>query len=221
MSSSTERIKTAFIKAITSKDKELCINIAINALEKEDISPVELYEKVLAPSLYNIAGNYKEQEMAIWEEHVISGIVRTIIEICYPYILKERNKENYDLPMPKAVIFCQEEEYHELGARMATDFLTILGFDACFIGANTPKEEAVDALLKIRPALVCISVTNYFHLTKTNVIIKDMRNAYEKPFTIVVGGYAAHNTPHAKEKINADYFAMSFEDLKNVKENIK
>ncbi len=44
-----------------------------------------------------------------------------------PYILKERDKQNYALPLPEAVVFCQEEEYHELGARMATDFLPFSG----------------------------------------------------------------------------------------------
>jgi len=211
----------AFTRALSARDKARCIQLAREALDSESISIPELYEGVLAMSLYQIASNDKEQKISIWEEHVQSGIVRSVIEISYPYILKMLKKEGNE-QLPVAVVFCQEEEYHELGARMATDFLTLLGFEAVFIGANTPAEDALAAVVALKPKLVCISVTSFFHLTKLQNLIQGMRALMVagrvSQFSIVAGGYAVNNTPGVAAQLKPDYFASCYSDLVKIRE---
>lgn len=220
--STFEELKLDFFQSLTNHDKIRCIHLVKEALDKKSITIPELYEGILAPSLTNIASNDKEQEIGIWEEHVQSGIVRTIVELCFPYLMVGQALD-FNL-RPKAMVFCQEEEYHELGARMSTDYLTLLGFNAFFIGANTPKEEVFKALKVIKPQLVSISITSFFHLSKLEDMITALRGFVTsgdvEAFTIVVGGYAIDHTPHAKNRIHADYFVKTYEDLKRVKEAI-
>jgi len=211
----------SFVSALNTRDKARCIQLVKDALDTKSISIPELYEGVLARSLHEIATNEKEQKIAIWEEHIQSAIVRSALEITYPYIMNLTTKDD-NRPQPAALVFCQEEEYHELGARMATDFLTLLGFDALFIGANTPAEEALAAVVTIRPQLVCVSVTNFFHLTRLQSLINAMRAHIARgdvpPFTIVAGGYAVKYTPGVSAQLTPDYFASCYHDLAKIRE---
>lgn len=144
--------------------------------------------------------------MDIWEEHVESGIIRTIIELSYPFIQAQKEK---DLGAT-VIILCPEEEYHELGARMTTDFYTLLGFKALFIGANTPEEEVLKAIKVIQPDLISISITNYYHLSKLNDFIYKLKDDLIAPhhLKVIVGGYAIEYTPHAKEKLKLIFMPM-------------
>jgi methanogenic corrinoid protein MtbC1 len=217
MDKSSEQLKQKFHEALKNLDKPSAINLVIKALEGGSITIIDLYTEILGPSLGAISSNEFNQEISIWEEHIQSGIVRTALEISYPYVLAQRPQSGKGTL--SAIVFCLEEEYHELGARMTTDFLTLLGFDAHFIGANTPKKEALDSIEKLNPNLICISVTNYFHLTRLKDLIALMRSDLKNSQTkIVVGGYAIDHTPHAKDEIETDFFAHSFDDLKAIKE---
>jgi methanogenic corrinoid protein MtbC1 len=212
-----EGLFAEFCEALLRRDKAQCVRLALSALDNGVVDIRALYEHILAPSLAAIASNEREQSIAIWEEHVQSSIVRTIIELCYTRVLYQRS-DAIGEPRPGAVVFCQAEEYHELGARMTTDFLTMLGFEACFIGANTPQQEALAAVAHLKPQLVCISVTNYYHLSKLKGLIERLRALQSVSFKIVAGGYAVFNTPNARESIPADFFANSFEDLLQIRE---
>lgn len=217
MDNSNEHLKRKFHEALRDLNKPLAISIIKESLENGTITIIDLYTEILGPSLGTISSNEFNQEISIWEEHIQSGIVRTALEISYPYVISKKTQSTGIAS--KAIVFCLEEEYHELGARMTSDFLTLLGFETHFIGANTPKKEALDAIEKLDPSLVCISVTNYFHLARLKDLIALIRSNFKNDQTkIVVGGYAIDNTPHAKDEIDTDFFAHSFEDLKKIKE---
>lgn len=205
-----------FSAALKEKNKDQCIEIAMDILQKKALSIPAFYQEILAKSLNEVASNEKDQVMDIWEEHLESGIIRTIIELSYPFI-KEEKEKTFNASV---IILCPEEEYHELGARMITDFYALLGFKAYFLGANTPEEEVYKAIRVIQPAIISISITNYYHLARLNDFIQRLKSKLKESqdFKVVVGGYAIENTPHAKEKIRADFYAHSFEDLKHFKE---
>lgn len=214
-----------FQKALQQFDKEACTEMVITALETQAIDIVSLYTDIIVPSLNGIASDSQPQQIPIWAEHVQSAIVRGVMEIAYPYLLKEsRNVQtsaNAPNHKPRAVIFCLTEEYHEIGARMTSDYLTLLGFETIFIGANTPINEALDAIQILNPRLVCISVTNYYHLSRLQHFLADVSELkIQKQFITAVGGYAIDHTPDAKSAIKADYFITDYEDLKALKEAI-
>ena len=207
--------QTYFFERLAAYDKAACVKMVKAALDEKTVSIPDLYTNYFVPALSTIASNDKEQEIPIWAEHLTSGIVRTLIEITYPYI---ENATDGAAHRPKAVVFCLAEEYHELGAKITADMLTLLGYDALFLGANTPSKEAVDAISVLSPDLVCISVSNYYHLAP----LKKLLDALEPikaliGFSTVVGGYAIDHTPQAKATLAADYFAHSFEDLAKIK----
>lgn len=204
-----------FYDALNRYHKNECLDLSIMNLENGSISIPYLYEEILEKSLYDIASNECPQNISIWQEHVQSGIVRTIIENTYTYVLKFKEKSLNQ----KVIVLCPEEEYHDIGARMTSDFLTLLGFESYFIGPNTPAEEIFKAIDALSPDWVSISVTNFFHLSKLQDLVLEIKKYRPNhPLKVMVGGYAIEHTPGAKEKIKADAFPHTFEDLKKIKE---
>lgn len=210
-----------FISVFDQLDRAGCIAWAQKALMEQELSLLELYDRILVPSLNRIASNEVKQEIPIWEEHAKSAIVRSIIEMASPYVYQASRNEVPDDERLQAVILCLEEEYHELGARIAADYLILNGFTIQFIGANTPKREIFSALKTVTPALLVISVTNYYHLIHLQHLIEEIRADKTISVKIAVGGYAVDHTPDVAKHIQPDFFVKCFEDFAAIKEAMK
>ncbi len=198
---------------LKNEDKENALNLCMKSLENNEIGVVELYETILTPALNNIIDeNEGDEENLIWKEHVRSGIVRTIIECTYPYVLRERNKTgNYN--NKSVIVMCPQFEDHELGARMVSDFFTIAGYKTTFIGANTPETTILKAIETIRPAYVCISVTNHFNLVATKKTIEKIKNTLDFNIKFILGGNAFALDPGIYKKVGGDIVLKSFQDI--------
>lgn len=216
------KLISEFNQSMHDHDREKVVNVVLKALDSSEVDIKTLYEHILAPYLNQISSNTQEQDMPIWEEHVSSSIVRTALEVSFPYVLKERDLHaSPSGSRPKALVVCLEEDYHELGARMTTDFLTILGFDATFVGSNTPKKEIIRAVEAFKPQLLCISVTNYYHLAKLHTLVEELNSSPLKAsYKIVLGGYAIKHSSNVEALLKADYFANSYSDLERIKEDL-
>jgi len=200
-----------FIKAFQLEDREASLNLTLSKLKNDELDITELYTEILAPALNSMVQN-ENDKASIWREHVRSSIIRTIIENCYPYVIKERN-EKYKIKTDKKVaVVCPSEEYHEIGARMITDFFTLLGYDAVFVGSNTPKDEFLEALAVIKLDYIAISVSNPYNLIAARKAIEKISGANPK-VKILVGGNAFNQHNNAYKEIGADMYLNKFEDI--------
>ncbi len=207
-----------FLSYLREENKEKCVNFILDKLEKKQIKIVELYDEILAPSLNTMFCDKKEEKLCIWKEHVRTYIIRTILECCYPYIVKERKEKGISPKNEKIVVVCPSDEFHEMGARMIVDFFTLLGFESIFVGANTPKSEIETAIQQIKPKFVAISVTNYYNLVEAEKAIKLIRDKVKFNGKIIVGGTAFKNNPEVYRKIGADYYLQTFDEIKKIVE---
>ncbi|MDR5658475.1 cobalamin-dependent protein [Serpentinicella sp. ANB-PHB4] len=209
-------VKDQIVKYINNEDKENAVKYILENLTKGNIDIVSLYEDILAPTLNDIAHYKKAQNIHIWQEHIRTSIVRTVIECCYPHVIKERD-EKYKLHHGKKVlVMCPQEEYHEIGPRMVTDFFNLCGYQATFVGGNTPKEEILKIALAYEPDYIAISVSNYFHLVAAERAIKNLRSTYKKSIKIIVGGYAFNRNPQAYKDIGADLLLQDFDSIRQL-----
>lgn len=198
-------------------DKERCAAWVLDILETKRVDLNELYLEVFEPCLSQIASNGHPQEIDIWEEHMRSSIIRSMIELCYPYVLQKKydsTGKHGEKARKRVIVCCLEEEQHDIGARMSSDFLTLLGFEVYFIGANTAKEQIAKAMLFLRPDIVAISISNFFHLTKLQKTIDYIHQNVIGSYKIAVGGYAVTHTPMIEQKVTPDYFLRSIKDLR-------
>ena len=207
-----------FEKFFEAENKEEAVQFIMEKLASKEMEVVELYSSILTPLLNNMTCKFADKRICIWKEHVKTGIVRTIVENCYSYVIAKRNELSY----PKkgiAAVLCPPEEYHDLGARMVADFFTIAGYDSIFVGSNTPYQDFYNAVHVIRPEVVAISVSNYYNLVAAKKMIEELKKALSYPVRIVVGGHAFHDDHEKYKQIGADYYAKSYEDILQLAES--
>lgn len=200
--------KRAILEALKEEKKDLCINLSLESIEKNIYTIPDLYENVLKTGLYSIDDCSGDD--CIWKEHIKTSIVRTVIECLYPHVIKL--KKIAKPTNKKVVLACPEKEYHEIGLRMIDDFFNILGYETIFIGANTPKTQVLNAVIRTKPDYLAISVTDYYLLFEAQKMIQLIINV-NKEIKVIVGGNAFKENTDSISSIGGDIFIESFEDL--------
>lgn len=204
---------------LQQENKEKSLELCMEALKSGEIEVVELYEEVLTPALNNIMHeNLDEVDNLIWKEHVRSGIIRTIIENSFSYVLKDKIKYNFNQG-ENVIVMCPRLEDHDIGARMVSDFFTIAGYNATFIGANTPESTILKAIESIEPKYISMSITNYYNLVATKKTIDRIK---EKNPNIIflLGGYAFNSNTNIYKDIGGDYLLKSYQDILNLSRKV-
>ena len=198
------------LSALQKEDKETALKLSIDALKNEEISVVELYEGVLTPALAHVVEEYEEIDDLIWREHVRSGIIRTIIESAYPFVLEAR--DNTTIQDDRVIVMCPEFEEHELGARMVADFFRIEGFDTTFVGARTPLKTVLKAKYLV------VSVTNFFNILSVKNLIDAIKNDGNDDLVFVLGGRAVSANPVKAENIGADILLQGHDAIAKLRQ---
>lgn len=206
-----------FIQILETENKEEAVKFALDLLKNQKTDIVELYSDILTPALNNMQCFLVDKDLCVWKEHVWTAIVRTIVECCYPYVVAKRDEEVV-VKRGKVILLCPPEEFHDLGARMVADFFTICGYDATFIGNNTPYDDFYNAADRINPDIIAISVSNFYNLVVTKKIIEDLRKKIGNKTKIVVGGYAFSRDSKNISLVGADCYVDTFADIKEMAE---
>jgi methanogenic corrinoid protein MtbC1 len=189
-----DEIYARFSELLAREDKAGAVRYAISVLEDGKIGVSDLYELVLAP-LLNGPICAEGDESCIWREHVRTSIVRAIVEISYPYVLKAKDVAGFIPVGVTVLVVCPQEEYHELGARMAADFFELAGFDVKYVGANTPNRDILSAVRHVAPDIVAVSVTDYYNLVRVKTLIGEILSLRPEA-KIVLGGGAFVDPDH-------------------------
>jgi len=199
------------IEYIHDENRDEAVILTLELLENGDIDIVTLYEKVLAYALNTINCDLEPEE-CIWKEHIKSAIVRSIIEVSYPYIIKGKNEVEKN--GKRILIVCPSEEYHEIGAKMAHDFFLLSGYDSIFVGANTPLEEILNAIKFLKVDCIAISVTNYYNIVTARKIIDRIKSEYPS-VQIYIGGNA-FASKEARNQITYDKHLTTFKSIREL-----
>jgi methanogenic corrinoid protein MtbC1 len=203
-----------FAKALNREDKERAVHLVMQLLDAGDVGIVQLYTEVLAPALNEWECRDREDLTCIWREHVRSSIVRTILEMAYPHVLRERDAAGTERRGARVAVVCPPEELHEIGPRMVADFFTLVGYDVTFVGANTPIETFIASVGQVKPRYVAVSVTNYYNLVALRRAIERIRDALPEGTEILVGGKAFERRPELAHELGADRLLATFEDIR-------
>ena len=201
---------TDFIRILETEDRYEALRFILDLKQTKDLSVLEIHRDLLAASL-NAMPRSGDENIDIWKEHVRTSIIKTILENLLPFVIAERNV----LATPKGktvAVLCPPEEYHDVGARMATDILTIHGYETIFVGGNTPLR-VFEAGLASQPIdWIAISISNPYHLISTRNIIEGIRSQ-NQTIRIVVGGSAIEKLGDKAGVLGADRIIHSLADL--------
>ena len=141
-------------------DKPAAVRTAVEAVSNGAVSIPELY-RVLTGILADTGTAWQTGKTPIWEEHLASSTVRTIVEILYPGVLKAKVAAE---PTGRSVLLaCPPEEGHDLGLRMVSDRFDMAGWTTYFLGPDTPVDEIADAARRLGVDAVVMSSSTHFH----------------------------------------------------------
>ncbi|MDD2534062.1 MAG: cobalamin-dependent protein [Eubacteriales bacterium] len=208
-------LRTSYQHALVALDKATCVRLIQDALSSASIDVIELYQDVLSPALNESVETEMGKDNSIWKEHVRSEITRTVIESCYPFVLKAAAKTlaaRRNKSAGKVMIVLPAEEFHELGARMGADFFQILGFEALFVGSNTPCEAIMNGISYFQPDYIDIHVVNYYNLFKAKELIAAIKQI-NPAIKILASGYAFTQDPDQSVKLGPICLINSYADI--------
>jgi len=162
----------------------------------------DLYLEVIQPALYELGRRWERGEVSVAQEHLATAMVGRLMAQIYALV-----------PVPKqhrgrVVVTAAANEYHDLGARMVADLLERDGWDAHYLGANTPVGELVRQLAQHTPQALLVSVCVPFNLRAAAQLINVVRSTpgLEK-LRILVGGQAFGLSEDLWARVGADAMA--------------
>jgi MerR family transcriptional regulator, light-induced transcriptional regulator len=147
--------------ALAAHDKATAVRTAVEAVTTGSVAIPVLYRDVLERILADTGAAWQTGKAAIWEEHLASATVRTIVEIVYPGVLKAKAVA---APTGRTVLLaCPPEEEHDLGLRMVADRFDMAGWTTYYLGPDTPVSEIAEAARRLGVDSVVMSSSTHYH----------------------------------------------------------
>jgi methanogenic corrinoid protein MtbC1 len=147
--------------ALRANDRGRAVRAAVEAVSSGRIDVSTLYRDVLFPIMSETGDAWQRGERHVWEEHLTSAAVRTIVELVYPAVLKQKAAAP---PTGRSVLLaCPPEETRDLGLRMVADRFDMAGWTTYLLGADTPREEIAAGARALAVDAVVLSSSTHFH----------------------------------------------------------
>jgi methanogenic corrinoid protein MtbC1 len=189
---SAEQIRELMTLHLAEHDKAAAVLTAVEAVEGGAISIPALYQNVLWPLLSHTGQAWQSGQVRIWEEHYASAVVRTIVEMLYPSVLKV--KASVPASGRSVLLACPPEEVHDLGLRMVADRFDMAGWATYYLGADTPASELVDAARRLGVDAVVISSSTHFHRIALRRHLRQVKEELGNVQVWVGGSAFTHST---------------------------
>ncbi|MFP2931257.1 B12-binding domain-containing protein [Pyxidicoccus sp. 3LG] len=162
--------------------------------------------EIIQLAQYEIGRLWQENIISVAQEHLATAISQLALAHLYRHL--PRDPDNGKVVM----VACVKDELHEVGARMASDFLEMAGFDVRFLGANVPPEHLARMLREVRPDLLALSVTMTYHLPQLREAVMHAREALPGA-PIAVGGLAFRWAPALEDELGVSFFGKDAREL--------
>jgi MerR family transcriptional regulator, light-induced transcriptional regulator len=158
---------------LAERDKPAFVRAAVEAVSSGAIGIPELYRDVLTRLLVRMGAAWQHGRVAVWEEHLASAMVRSVVEIVYPGVLRVKAGVS---PAGRSVVLASPpEEGHDLGLRMVSDRFDMAGWTTYFLGADTPVDDVIDAARRLGVDAVVLSSSTHYHRVALRRHVDHMR----------------------------------------------
>lgn len=173
-----------YLAAQLAGDRREALRLILDDGLHRGLSVATLQLEVVQPAQYEIGRLWQENRISVAEEHVATAISQLVLAHLYRFLPREPSTGR------EVVLACVEGELHDMGARVASDFLEMSGYHVHFAGANVPADHLVRLVTQRRPDLVALSVTMPHHLPALRDTVAQLCEAMGGDYPIAVGGGA-------------------------------
>ena len=195
-----------FLTAQLAGDRQAALRVLVDHGLLRGISIAELHLKVIQPAQYEIGRLWQENRISVAREHLATAIAQLGLAHLYRHLPRDEDNGR------KVLVACVEGELHEVGARMASDFLEMAGFDVRFLGANVPTSHLVQMVKQQTPDLLALSVSMTYHLPALRTALDQVRTAAPR-LPIAVGGLAFSWVPGLERELGVSFHGKDAREL--------
>jgi MerR family transcriptional regulator, light-induced transcriptional regulator len=197
----TGRLAAQYLDKVLAYDRQEANAIVKSALEN-GMELKELYLNVFQPVQHEIGRLWQHRIISVAQEHFASGVTQQLMSQIYLNIIAKRSVKGV------LIVTCVNNELHEMGARMVSDFLEMDGWDVRYLGSNTPTNAVISALKQGKAIGLFISATMGFNVTKVRSMVEEVRDDPSlNDIKIVVGGYPFNTVDDLWRLVGADLYA--------------
>ncbi len=187
-----------YLDFLLAADRSGASQLILEVVKQGELSVQEVYLEVFQPCQREVGLLWQTGKISVAQEHFCTAATQLCMSQLYPFIFGcEKNGK-------VAVITCAQGELHEIGVRMVADLLEMNGWDAFYLGANTPVESVLSFVSDKKPNLIGISATITAHLPQVKDLIGKIRQAETKKSAILVGGYPFNISANLFQEVGAD-----------------
>ncbi len=166
-----------------------------------------IYEDIIKVSLYRVGELWEYNQITVAEEHTATSIAEAVMNELYGSIVSRKRVAQ------KAVLACVENETHQVGIKMVADMFEMKGWDTFFPGADTPATELIRYIDKIKPQVIALSASIYFHLPLLEEMLQRIRLTFPN-IPVIIGGQAfRHGGRDIADKHRRVVFMENLSDL--------
>ena len=146
-------IRDRFVAALVAGARREAFDVVLEDALAVDVPAATIYLGVIQPALYDIGRLWQQGRITVAHEHAATEIVRVALGQLRVHLPAAASNGRYVL------VACVEGELHDLGARMAADFIETAGFEVQFLGANLPTATLTELVRSRPPQLLVLSAT--------------------------------------------------------------
>ncbi len=195
-----------YLAAQLAGDRREALRLLVDEGLLRGIPLQDIHLKVIQPAQYEIGRLWQENRISVAQEHLATAISQLALSHLYRHL--PRDPSNGKVVM----LSCVEGELHEVGARVASDFLEMAGFDVRFLGANVPTSHLVRMVRDQTPDLLALSVTMTYHLPALRSALDQVRAAAPR-LPIAVGGLAFSWVPGLEKDLSVTFHGSDAREL--------
>lgn len=182
MEKNTNRIST-FVQLLLNGNKKSTKEATEEHLQNHNRSITSLYETLYKPALYRVGELWEVNRISVADEHLATAVTESLMNDLFSQIISSERKNK------RVVVTCIEGEHHQVGAKMVADVFEMHGWDAIFLGANTPLTELIPFLEKNQPEIIAISLAIYWNIPLLEKWVAELTHRFPT-MQIIVGGQA-------------------------------
>lgn len=199
-------LRARYLKAALRGDRKEALRLLVDEGLLVGLPLPTLMLEVLAPAQHEVGRLWQENRISVAQEHMATAVAQLALAHLYRHLAREPDNGR------RVTLACVEGELHDLGARMASDFLEAAGFGVHFLGASVPLEHLVRQLREEPPHLLALSATMSFHLPALRAAVKGVRAALPG-LPVAVGGWALEWSPGLAEELGVTFVGRDAREL--------
>ena len=169
-----------FLAALLTGDRRGCDALTEQALGA-GVPILPLYQLLYQRALYQVGEEWQYNRISVATEHMATAIVEGLLNRLYPRVIAPKRVGR------RIVVGSVEGELHQVGPKMVCDVFEMYGWDALYLGADTPTVELVRTVRERRPDAVGLSLSVYAHLGALQSAIGLIRQSFSE-LPVLIGG---------------------------------